>query len=239
MKQDATYGAMVLALMRKAWRLVFGTAYGVLIPWGLVALCAVLIVFFGRALGSVPSVPEWVRDTCFATFDLSWLLAIVATAIAIVLALKRSKTCPFGPWLGLAVVFAIGFDFILSLVALVAGSGPDLATVRARTSEVSGIPEADLKCVRGFLARESCVLFEAPPCGLSTNMVVCAGESIQRDSYVGRCMMFLDDAADFAPLDAEFVERCEIRIGRLPYDTVVSLRDGRRNLLLFYGMTAF
>ena len=125
----------------------------------------------------------------------------------------------------IALVILPLFFIIAFLVALMIG--PNIEAVTEKISAVTAVPQSEIKCLGGWLSRESIIVFELPK---GAPLQIEAADEMERNDILPRLKEYADRLNLQIPVQGNVLRY------RLEFDTVYVVYDRDHRLVFFFGM---
>ena len=125
----------------------------------------------------------------------------------------------------IALVILPVFFIIAFLVALM--TGPDIEAVTEKVSAVTAVPQSEIKCLGGWLRRESVIVFELPK---GASLQIETADEMERNDILLRLKEYADR------LNLQMPAQGKVLRYRLEFDTVYVVYGRDHRLVFFFGM---
>ena len=122
------------------------------------------------------------------------------------------------------VILPLFFIFAFLVASMI---GPTIDAVTEKVSAATAVPQSEIKCLGGWLRRESVIAFELPK---GASLQIETADEMERSDILPRLKEYADR------LNLQLPVQCKVLRYRLEFDTVYVVYDRDHRLVFFFGM---
>ena len=146
---------------------------------------------------------------------------VTAHCVAVIVLLVRRR---WKSGLIALVILPLFFIFAFLIVSMI---GPTIEAVTEKVSAATAVPQSEIKCLGGWLRRESVIAFELPK---GASLQIETADEMERSDILPRLKEYADR------LNLQMPAQGKVLRYRLESDTVYVVYDRDHRLVFFFGM---